>query len=133
MKTHGNNSSKEAFQSFRLALIAAIAGAVLYKWVVVEGLVEPGVISGALALLIYGVVNASCCFFIVRHHPMSIWFVPLILNTLVIAIAVMEPAIFRSSFWLSICGGSLSCIIASIAGAFIGDKTNLSQHPLENA
>ena len=36
--------------------------------------------SIALVFLIWGILNAVCCFFIVRQDAKSIWYVPLIIN-----------------------------------------------------
>ncbi|HEY3370497.1 MAG TPA: hypothetical protein VGK10_06595 [Prolixibacteraceae bacterium] len=129
METHRPNSSKEALQSFGLAMMAVVAGVTLYVSVVLDGLVEPEIVSGPTCLFIFGLVNALCCFFLVRHSPLSIWYVPLLLNVFGIVVLVMEPDYMRSALWLPVCGGSLLCIIASIAGAVMGNKTNISQHP----
>ncbi|HAH25282.1 MAG TPA: hypothetical protein DCL77_16260 [Prolixibacteraceae bacterium] len=133
MKTHRSNSSTGAVQSFGLALIASIAIAVVYQSIIVNSLVDNEVITGSLGLFIYGVLNAICCFLIVRQNPFSIWFVPLIMNAFIIALTFMEPDYLRISFWLPVCGGSLLCIIASIAGAWLGNTTTTSHSHLRKA
>lgn len=133
MKTHGNNSSTEVLHSLGFTLIVSVTGAVVYQSVVVNALVDSGVVSDSLGLFIYGVINAICCFFLVRRNPFSIWFVPLIINAFVIALTFMEPEYMRISFWLPVCGGSLLCIIASIVGAWLGNTTTTSNSRLRKA
>ncbi|HAH25281.1 MAG TPA: hypothetical protein DCL77_16255 [Prolixibacteraceae bacterium] len=131
MKTPTNNSVITGVQSLGWAFIALIEGVILYGWVVVEGLVEPEVISGSTGLFLYGIVNAICCFFIVFYCPRSVWFVPFIINTFLIALTFWEPHFWNTSLWVPVCSGWALCIVSSIAGALAGDKTTISPHRLE--
>ena len=80
----------------------------------------------AIALIIYGVLNAVCCFFIIKQDPKSIWYVPLIINAILIFSAIGEPNFWRTSMWIFVCSGWILCIIASIVGAKIGNRAALA-------
>lgn len=74
-----------------------------------------------LAYIILGAVNAICCFFIVRHNPKSIWYVPLIINVLFIIFTFVES--MKASDWIAICSIFLLSLIASIIGARMGRRS----------
>jgi len=82
----------------------------------------------ALIWTLVGVVNAICCFFIVKQNPKSIWYVLLIINALFIAMAVVaEGTNLRDRFFL--CGIVVLSIIASIIGARIGRRKAIFGNP----
>ena len=131
MKTPSSNTVITVAQSLGWALIALIEGAILYLWVVVEGLVEPEIISGSWGLFLYGIANAIGCFFIVLYWPKSIWYVPLLVNAFLIAYTFWESHFWSTSLWIPICGGWSLCIVFSIAGALLGAKTTILHHQHE--
>lgn len=131
MKTPISNSVITEVQSLVWALIALVEGLILYLWVVVEGLVEPEIISGSVGLLLYGIANAICCFFIVLFCPKSIWFVPLLVNAFLIAYTFWEPHFWSSSLWIYVCSGWALCIVSSTTGALLGNKNSILHHHLE--
>jgi hypothetical protein len=63
---------------------------------------------------------AVCCFYIIRHYPKSIWYVPVICNVAGIVSAIIEPNFWISSLWLFIGSGWVLSIIASIIGYKVG-------------
>ena len=83
----------------------------------------------ALIWTTVGVVNAICCFFIVKQNPKSIWYVLLIINALFIIMAVVMAVIGEDTNLrdlLFLCGIVVLSIIASIIGARIGRKSVVS-------
>jgi hypothetical protein len=79
-----------------------------------------------IAYIIYGVLNALCCFFIVKQNPKSIWYVPLIINSILIYSAVVERNFWITSMWIFVCSGWILCLVASIVGARIGNRAALA-------
>jgi hypothetical protein len=73
--------------------------------------------------IIYCLIIATCCFFIVKQNPRSIWYAPIICNLITII-----PAIFATGFWGVICSGWMLSIIASIIGARIGKRKAISDN-----
>jgi hypothetical protein len=81
-----------------------------------------------IILLLYILIIAVACFYLVRKNPKSIWFVPLICNAYGIAIAIKEPASFwEDSFGIIFCFGWVLSIIASLRGAQIGKGNAVSE------
>jgi surface polysaccharide O-acyltransferase-like enzyme len=79
-----------------------------------------------LAYIILGVVNAICCFFIVRQNPQSIWYVPWIINVLYIISAFVEY--MKALDRIAICGIFILSLIASIIGAQMGKRKAISDN-----
>ena len=76
-------------------------------------------IGEPILYIIYGLFIAVSCFFIVRKHPESVWFVPFICNAFGIFIAVTSANFWLQSKWIYFCTGWALSIIASILGAKI--------------
>jgi MFS family permease len=74
--------------------------------------------------IIYCIIIAACCFFIVKQNPRSIWYVPIICNLITII-----PAIFAAGFWGIVFSGWVLSIIASIIGARMGKQKAISENP----
>lgn len=130
MGKHKNTLSKSALQSFGWTMITVLAEVIVYVSLVVEGLVEPEVMSGSLGFFIFGIVNATCCFFIVRHKPVSIWFVPLIINAFLVVMAFFNTAFWMDPWWAPVVFGWFLCLISSIMGALM-KKTSMAHIQLE--
>jgi hypothetical protein len=76
-----------------------------------------------IVLVLYILIIAVACFYIVRKNSMSIWFVPLICNAYGIVIAITEPASFwKESYGIIFCFGWVLSITTSIIGARIGKR-----------
>jgi len=73
--------------------------------------------------IIYCLIIAACCFFIVKQNPRSIWYVPIICNLITII-----PALFAAGFWGIICGGWVLSIVVSIIGARMGKRKAISDN-----
>jgi hypothetical protein len=129
MKTQKNRSFIKTIPSWTLSLIwVLITFIVLFG--VGEGLGElikiDENIGSALAYIIFDLLVAVGCFFIVKWNPKSIWYVPLICNAVGIIAAIVEPTFWISSLWIFNCGGWVLSLIASIIGARVG-KRSLSE------
>ncbi|MEI6050576.1 MAG: hypothetical protein WCS03_16885 [Bacteroidota bacterium] len=112
-----------------LALYALLGGFVVLfaipeDWVNVE--TET---SMALVFLIWGFVNAICCFFIVRQNPKSIWYVLLIINVFLTYAAITESDFLGNIILISLCCAWFLSIIASIIGARMGRRKAISENP----
>ena len=77
-------------------------------------------IAGAIPYIIFDVLIAVGCFYIVKWNPKSIWYVPLICNVIGIIAAIIEPSFWRTSLWMLICAGWVLSVIASVIGARVG-------------
>lgn len=126
MGKHKTTLSRAALQSLGWTLITVIAEVIVYVAVLVEGLVEPEVMSGSLGFFIFSVVNAICCFFIVKHRPISIWFVPVIINAFVMVMAFFNTAFWIDPWWFPFVAGWVMCLMASIIGTLVRKRASVS-------
>ena len=89
--------------------------------------------SEGIAYIIYDIFIAIACFFICRHNPKSIWYVPILCNIMGIISAIVEPNFWITSLWIFICGGWILSLIGAISGAMAGRKIFYSQdHTIMN-
>ncbi len=122
--------------SWALALLT-LFGATILMFGIAEGLGPyikiKGDIGDAIPYILYGIVVAVCCYFIVKKNPSSIWYVPIICNLIGIIAAIVEPSFWIStSMWIPLCGGLVLSIITSIVGARKGRRTAISDNPVTN-
>jgi hypothetical protein len=126
MKTKGNRSFLNEIPSWVQSILWVIASTLI-----LFGLGE-GVgnilkinedIAGAIPYIIFDVLIAVGCFYIVKWNPKSIWYVPLICNVIGIIAAIIEPSFWRTSLWMLISSGWVLSLIASIIGARVGRKS----------
>jgi len=82
-------------------------------------------IGELIAYISYDIIIAGACFFICRHNPKSIWYVPILSNTMGIISAIVEPNFWISALWIVVCGGWVLSTIGAISGAIIGRRTAL--------
>ncbi len=81
----------------------------------------PENISDGIASIIYDIIIVIACFFICRHNPKSIWYVPILCNTMGIISAIVEPNFWITPMlWIFICGGWVLSLIGAISGAMVG-------------
>jgi hypothetical protein len=82
-----------------------------------------------IAYIIYDLITVTCCFFIVRENPKSIWYVPIICNLLFILSAIAEPGFWTAtSWWGIVCSGWVLSIVVSIIGARMGRRKTISDN-----
>jgi len=86
-------------------------------------------ISEGIAYIIYDIIIAIACFFICRHNPKSIWYVPILCNTMGIISAIVEPNFWITSLWIVICGGWVLSLIGAISGTMVGKRSILRAIP----
>ena len=76
-----------------------------------------------IAYIIFDLVTATCCFFIVS------WYVPIICNFAFILSAIAEPGFWTTpSWWGIICSGWALTLIVSIIGARMGKRKAISNN-----
>ncbi len=79
--------------------------------------------STGIAYIIHDILIAAACFFICRHNPKSIWYAPILCNSMGIIVAIVEPHFWITSLWIYICGGWVLSLIAAISGAKVGKRS----------
>jgi len=90
--------------------------------------IVPGKISEVLTFVLYVLINVICCFLIVRQNPKSIWYVPLIINSVLIFAVFGDINFRRSSIWIPVFCGFVLSIVASMLGVWARKrKTIFSQ------
>jgi uncharacterized membrane protein YeaQ/YmgE (transglycosylase-associated protein family) len=132
MKTDGKKSFLARIPSWALALLT-LFGATIVLFGIGEGLGQfikiKGNIGEAIPYIIYGIVIAVCCYFIVKKNHSRIWYVPIICNVIGIIAAIAEPTFWRTSLGILLVSGWVLSIIASIIGAMVGKRTAISDNP----
>jgi hypothetical protein len=86
-------------------------------------------LSEVIAYISYDIIIAIACFFICRRNPKSIWYVPILCNTMGIISAIVEPNFWITSLWIVICGGWVLSLIGAISGAMVGRRVILRSNP----
>ena len=76
-----------------------------------------------LLYALWGISLAVACYFICRHNPKSIWYVPVLCNLVGITSAIIEPNFWITPMWIFVCGGWGLSIIGAIAGAKRGRQS----------
>ncbi len=79
-------------------------------------------IAGAISYIIFDVLIAMGCFYIIKLNPKSIWYVPIISNIVGIIAAFKEPNFWITPLWILICSGWVLSVIASLLGARAGKR-----------
>lgn len=82
-------------------------------------------ISEVIAYILLGIIIAAACYFICRHNPKSVCYVPIIANIPGIIAAIVEPNFWITYLWILICGGWVLSVIAAIIGAKLGQGSSL--------
>lgn len=81
-------------------------------------------VSEWIAYIIYDFIIAIACFFICRHNPKSIWYVPILCNTAGIMAAIIEPNFWITFLWIVVCGGWVLSLLGAISGAIVGKRSS---------
>ena len=139
MEDKMKNSILSKSASIWLALLYLIVFTIVL--VVVDELVRSFDEGGATAIILFGFSSAIACFFIIKKNPKSIWYVPLIINSLTIISASIEPFFWKLPpdasgipMWIPACIGWILTLIFSIIAAIKGRKaTNFdnSKNPIK--
>jgi len=125
METKKKSSIFSGIPSWALALFTLI-GAFIVLFGLGEGVgnilnIDKN-IAGTIPYIIFDILIAVGCYFIVRQNPRSIWYVPLICNVTGIIAAIFEPTFWGTSLWMLICGGWVLSLIASFLGRWVGRR-----------
>jgi len=140
MKTNKRKSFLTAIRSMGLALIILVASTWFIIGVFYEMLGEkikfehPNIWLSQywdiIVLILYILIIAVACFYIVRRNPISIWFVPLICNTygiVGIVNAIVDATFWKESYGIILCFGLVLSITTSIIGVQIGKRNAVSE------
>lgn len=113
--------------SFALAIISAVVFTPV--GFIVDELVHSFDPGGITAYALFGILSMTACYFIIKQHPKSVWYVPLIINALFILSAFVEPNFWKRPpdgkgipMWVPIISGWILTIFASIIGVWQGNK-----------
>ena len=117
MKTEALILSLKKISAVKLALFVHI-GATIVLFGVGESN-EKVAIVGYIAYLLNHLIIAICCYFIVRAHKQSWWYVPLICNAVTIIAAFVEPTFWRGELWIASCSGWISTATVTIAAILV--------------
>jgi len=126
MKSNGRKSFLAGIPSWALALIAMFIIFIVLM-AIGESIKTETIAAEVLVYIIWGIVNAVCCFFIVRQNYKSVWYVPLIINVIFIIPSFVEP--MKLSDWICIFGILVLSFIGSIIGARMGKRKAISNNP----
>jgi hypothetical protein len=132
MITNGKKSFLAKVPSAVLAIITVV-GATIVLFGIGEGLGSFIKIKGdtgeAIPYIIYDILIAICCYFIIKQNPGSIWYVPVICNVIGIISAIIEPNFWITPMWIPVCSGWVLTIIVSVIGAQRGRRRAVSESP----
>ena len=123
MKTNKKKSILAELPAWASALIAMVI--IFFVVMAVPESVSGNTTGEVIGYYVWGLLNATCCFFIVRQNPKSFWYVPLIINWYFVLPAIFEENEWKD--WLFYGGTFVLSIIVSIIGAKIGKKTPNSE------
>jgi hypothetical protein len=142
MKTDKRKSILASIRSMGLALIILVISTWLIIGVCYEMLGEyikfkhPDIWLSKywdiIVLILYILIIAVACFYIVRKDSKSIWFVPLICNAygiVGIGYAIAETTFWKESYGIILCFGLVLSLTASIIGAQMGRRKSISDNP----
>ncbi|MGD0342028.1 MAG: hypothetical protein ABSA76_10020 [Bacteroidales bacterium] len=142
MKTNNRKSFLPAIRSLGLALIILVVSTWLIIGVCYEVLGEyikfkhPDILLSKywdiIILILYILIIAVACFYLVRKNPMSIWFVPLICNAYSIVgmvYTILDTTFWKEAYGIILCLGLVLSVTASIIGAQMGNGTAISDNP----
>ena len=124
MKTNRKKSFLSTTPSAVLALLTFF-GTFILIFAIGEG---SGKFREPLAYILYDLVTAGCCFYIVKQNSKSIWYVPIICNLAGIISAIVEPNFWITLLWIYFCSGWVLSLITSIVGAQIGKRNAISDN-----
>lgn len=79
--------------------------------------------STIIPLALYFSIIIIMIFFIVKRNPLSVWYVPVICNGILILFVIWESNLWHvPSDWIPICAGWVLSIISAILGAIVGKR-----------
>jgi len=130
MRITENNSSDAERQRFGPALLTLY---VILFFIAIGVLKIMEILGLSLAIYVYDAINATACFFLVKRNPKSIWYIPLLINSLLIMIAFFDTRFWLEPFYIPVCIGWVLCAVASIVGALLGRRTATADNTSKSA
>jgi hypothetical protein len=124
METKVKKSFLFGIQPWALSLLTAFLG-LLFLFLLAGLLADVAKLGDngeLIAYICYDIVIAIGCFFICRKNPESIWYVPIICNTMGIISAIVEPSFWITPLWILICSGWVLSLIGAIIGSVLGHR-----------
>ena len=128
MGTKSEDSFLANIKSAGLAVLFLTGGT--FVGFVVDDLVHSFDKSGIAPYVLFDLLAAAACFFIIRQNPESVWFVPLVVNLGTILSAVVEGNFWKNPpdysgipMWIPVCSGWVLCLVVSIIAAAKGKQT----------
>ena len=76
------------------------------------------------SLVFYGVVIVAGCFFIGRYNPQSLWYGPILSNSMSIISFITRPS--SRADWMFMCGIFILSLIAAISGAKVAKRSDVT-------
>jgi len=125
METKEKKSFFSQIPSWGLSLITAFVSLIFLILLASLLITIPKIgenLGEGIAYISYDILIAIACFFICRHNPKSIWYVPIICNSMGIIAAIVEPNFWITSLWIVICSGWILSLIGAISGALMGKR-----------
>ena len=127
METKVKKSFLFGIQPWALSLLTAFLG-MLFLFLLAGLLADVAKLGDngeLIAYICYDIVIAISCFFICRKSPKSLWYVPILSNTVGIISAIVEPNFWITPLWILICSGWALSLIGATIGAVLGrQKSN---------
>lgn len=93
----------------------------------IDGVIRSLHLGDHVTYLLWGIIIAVCCFFIIRYDPKSIWYVPLFSSSIFIPAVINETGYWGSPNSISLLIGIVSIVIASFLAYKAGRKRDV--HP----
>ncbi len=136
MRTMRKTSFLPESPSWLLALLTSITATfITLIYVVIYGFMtfaahDNDIIgSTIIPVALYFSIIILMIFFIVKRNPISVWYVPVICNVILILFVIGESNFWLNpSEWIPIFTGWVLSIIAAILGVIAGKRYNVSDH-----
>jgi hypothetical protein len=118
-----NTGNKRPFLAFILSVAFALLTLVVATFFLLVVHEAIGRFLGqAVPYLLYDLVIAIGCFFIIRQNTGSIWYVPIISNAIGILIVIVPGSLGTLKEYLLIYGGLVLSLIVSIIARWMGKR-----------
>jgi hypothetical protein len=83
---------------------------------------DENVAAELIFYILYNLIIAVGCFFICLQDYKSVWYVPILCNSMGIFSAIVERNFWISSLWIVICCGWIISLSAAIVGSLLSKK-----------
>jgi len=127
METKVKTSFLYGIQPWALSLMTAFIGMLLLFLLagLLADVAKLGDNGELVAYICYDILIAISCFFICRKSPESLWYVPILSNTVGIISAIIEPFFWITPLWILFSSGWVLSVIGAIIGAVLGRQKSI--------